>query len=120
MCGVDSSIKIIDEDIIESLKELVGDGFANIVEVYIKTASELMDNIGGDLEKSDNQGLVFNAHTLKSSSAQLGVMLLSDIARQMEELGLEEKSENCDELYADAKEVFESVKIYMQELLLEN
>lgn len=80
---------MIDESVLERLGEDLGgrEGLREILDAYLSDATRLM----GELEKAghatDGKALVMAAHTLKSSSALLGALALSEICREAETRG---------------------------------
>jgi signal transduction histidine kinase/CheY-like chemotaxis protein len=57
---------------------------ANLIQVYLENSQRLIDVLGPALADRDASALFHAAHTLKSSSANIGVMRLSGVAREME------------------------------------
>jgi HPt (histidine-containing phosphotransfer) domain-containing protein len=75
----------IDTEVLDRLAELGGDdsGFVyELVEIFLEDTAERITNLGHAFESGDLEVLEQEAHTLKSSSANVGAMLLSrDCAR---------------------------------------
>jgi HPt (histidine-containing phosphotransfer) domain-containing protein len=81
---------VLDEAVVEELRTSVGDDEAfiiDLVETYVTEGATNLDDILAAAAAGDPVALVRPAHTLKSSSASLGAMRLSAIARGIEEAG---------------------------------
>mgnify|MGYP002147647703 CR=1 FL=1 len=71
-------------EIVEDLQEMMGSDYQSLVRIYLEDSPKLIHQIQIALDNRDCQALVAPAHTLKSSSANLGAMALSDIAKNIE------------------------------------
>jgi HPt (histidine-containing phosphotransfer) domain-containing protein len=81
---------VLDEAVVEELRASVGDDEAfiiDLVETYVTEGATNLDDILAAAAASDPVAVVRPAHTLKSSSASLGAMRLSAIARGIEAAG---------------------------------
>lgn len=74
----------VNHEKLNELKELMGDAFNMLIETYITDSSNIITNLRK--EKSSNNAAEVHrlAHSLKSSSANLGAQNISDIAKQLE------------------------------------
>ncbi len=81
----------IDWEVFAQVRELERKGVANllvrVVEGYLKEAPVLVQKILNAVNGEDSQALQDAAHTLKSSSAQVGAMQVSTLCRTLEHLG---------------------------------
>jgi HPt (histidine-containing phosphotransfer) domain-containing protein len=78
---------ILDERILLELRATTGDdvGFVReLVETYLGDTPSQLDAMTAAVEADDAAALVRPAHTLKSSSATVGAMRLSSLARELE------------------------------------
>lgn len=79
---------IIDPKTFSELKDLMGADFVvEIIDTYIQETGELIDQINRALETEDGVAFRRCAHAIKSSSASLGALDFSELARQLEMLG---------------------------------
>jgi len=81
---------VLDEGVLDDLRASVGDDQAfivDLVETYVTEGATNLDGILAAATMGDPEAIVRPAHTLKSSSASLGAMRLSAIARGLEEAG---------------------------------
>ena len=72
----------LDPKIIESLREV--EALDEVIDIYLETAPELLENIRVAVVNSDIIGLRPAAHSLKSISGTLGAFILYDICQQLE------------------------------------
>ena len=81
---------VLDEGVLQDLRASVGDDEAfivDLVETYVTEGATNLDGIMAAAAAGDPEAMVRPAHTLKSSSASLGAMRLSAIARGLEAAG---------------------------------
>ena len=91
-----------------------GDGstkvVASVVNTFLASSQKLLSAIRDSVEADDPKALVSAAHTLKSSSAQVGAQGLSNLCKQLEALGRGGSCEGARELANRISEEFESVQ----------
>jgi len=81
---------ILDEGVLAELMESTGGdiGFVReLIETYLADTPVQLDAMSAAVEADDADALVRPAHTLKSSSATIGAMRLSAVARELEMAG---------------------------------
>src|SRR4029078_6369127 len=81
---------ILDEGVLAELRESTGGdiGFVReLIETYLADTPVQLDAMSAAVEADDADALVKPAHTLKSSSATIGAMRLSAVARELEMAG---------------------------------
>lgn len=83
----------LDLSIVEDLKEFMGADYQSLIRIYLEDSPKLLQQIQSALVIQDPVSLVNPAHTLKSSSANLGAVGLSKIAAQFEKSAREGKME---------------------------
>lgn len=69
---------------LDELREVLGDEVDKIVQVYLEDAPRLIAQLERAAVGNDPIALRVAAHTLKSSSANVGARTLSDAARDLE------------------------------------
>jgi CheY-like chemotaxis protein len=74
----------LDMEIVEDLQEMMGSDYQSLIRIYLEDSPKLIGQIQSALDNRDCQALVAPAHTLKSSSANLGAMALSEMAKIIE------------------------------------
>ena len=81
---------ILDPSVIDELRAATGDDEAfilDLVETFVTEGAANLEGMVAAASSGDVAAIVRPAHTLKSSSASLGAMRLSAIARAIEESG---------------------------------
>lgn len=80
--------KSINADVIENLKALGGITLlAELHSVYIRTSETLIKEIHTAIAENNAQALKEKAHSLKSSSGNMGALQLSQLCLQLEKMG---------------------------------
>ena len=78
----------IDKNVLDGIRALEGDGsrglLERIINLYLTDAPRLVEGILSAAEKGDTESLLRAAHTLKSSSANVGATGLSELCRKVE------------------------------------
>lgn len=82
-----SRLVVLDADTIAELREIMEDEFQDLLRTFLADMPELFAGIEAATAAGDAEALRQNAHTLKSSSASLGALQLSELARRLERLG---------------------------------
>ena len=79
---------ILDLDVIEGLRELGGEEdpglVLELIEMFLDDAPKHLAAMARALEEGDLEVMMRSAHTLKSASANMGVMLLNQVCRDLE------------------------------------
>ena len=88
MAGTDSCTMIYDPEVLDALlADLGGDADlrTDLVESFILDIGARSDAMVVAGQTADFDGLIFQAHAIKSASATLGLLALSELAREIEE-----------------------------------
>ncbi|MCG7874217.1 MAG: ATP-binding protein [Candidatus Thiodiazotropha lotti] len=101
-----TSSGMIDRSVLEELYEIMEEDFVSVLESYLKSAPGLMLGIRDAVKSGDMEGLVKSAHPLKSSSANVGAMELSILARDLEFKGRQGDSNGLVASYNQTAEVY--------------
>ncbi|MEJ2592203.1 MAG: response regulator [Candidatus Thiodiazotropha sp.] len=96
----------IDRSVLEELYEIMEEDFVSVIQSYLKSAPGLMHGIRDAIKAGDMDALVKSAHPLKSSSANVGAMALSQLARELEFKGRERDASGLVETYNRTAEAF--------------
>ncbi len=97
---------VIDRSVLEELYEIMEEDFVSVIQSYLKSAPNLMHGIREAVQERDMDALVKSAHPLKSSSANVGAMELSALARELEFKGRENDGTDLVGCYNRTAEVF--------------
>ncbi|HWS27188.1 MAG TPA: ATP-binding protein [Xanthomonadales bacterium] len=74
----------INEGIVNELIDVMGSEFTSLVRVYLEDTPKNLHVLISAAERGDVQAMIAPAHSLKSTSANLGAMALSDVAKLIE------------------------------------
>ncbi len=78
------SFPVLDQTMLEELREIAGDETARIITVFLEDAPRLISTLEKAAAVPDLDAMRDAAHTLKSSSANVGAMALSAAAKRVE------------------------------------
>lgn len=81
--GADATV--LDEGVVNAARASLKDKFSMMVEFYLEDAADHIAQIQAGLADDDPQKVVVPAHTLKSSSRQIGATQVGEIAAWLEE-----------------------------------
>ena len=81
--GADATV--LDEGVVNAARASLKDKFSMMVEFYLEDAADHIAQIQAGLADDDPQKVVAPAHTLKSSSRQIGATQVGEIAAWLEE-----------------------------------
>ena len=98
---------VIDLATLETLKDIMENEFSSLIGSYLEDAPALLGDLKKSSKEADFEVLVRAAHTLKSSSSNLGATLLSGIALDIEKLGKESKLQEASRLIPELEEALE-------------
>lgn len=114
-------IPIIDENVIQELMSFDGEknnGFLKeMISIYLEDTDILIGELFGAINSEDKELFVRSAHTLKSSSANMGAMKLSEIGKELEKMGKNGGLKNASVKMKDAKQEYEKVKVELKKYL---
>lgn len=74
----------LDPEVIEELQEMMGADTQTLIRIYLEDSPQLLAQLQDAYLRRDSTAAIAPAHTLKSSSANLGAMQLSKIALSIE------------------------------------
>lgn len=107
-----ASSSVIDMDRINDAADGDVEFLRELVEVYLDDASKKVHELHQAIERSDSHQLGRTAHQLKGSSANMGAVHVSQIAKEIELLG---KANNV----AGAKVLVEGLKVELARVFTE-
>ncbi|MES2905513.1 MAG: Hpt domain-containing protein [Pseudomonadota bacterium] len=102
----------IDASCIASLKELLGDDYAPIVDDFLKNSQGYIETIGAAIAQDNRAAVTAAAHPLTSSSGQFGLREVQALAKGIEHnqtldnAGLSEQFSKLQEAYKQAVAYF--------------
>ena len=84
----------IDMNTFDSLKQITDSGFiGQLVDTFLEDTPRQIRDMKTALKVADAEGLRRAAHSIKSNAATFGAVALSDLARELEVLGKEDRLE---------------------------
>jgi len=109
---------VLDADCIDSLRNLGGpdepDLLLELIELYLDDASGRMKDLASAMREADLEAVGRVAHTLKSSSANMGALIFADLCRDIE-CNVRE-GVPVDELVRQSQESFDQVCAALRQL----
>jgi two-component system sensor histidine kinase/response regulator len=96
--------EVLDQGALDNLLAMVGDDpefVDELVDTYLADAPLHEDAVRAALDAGEAEGLIRPAHTLKSTSLNLGGLRVAEIAREIEERGRTRRIDGVDALLAD-------------------
>ena len=75
---------VLDTDVVRDLLDVMGDEFTDLVQVYLEDTPKAVAALEQAATRGDNEGLIAPSHSLKSTSANLGALGLSELAKRLE------------------------------------
>lgn len=86
MTGIDqaNAIPSIDKLKFNQLNDIIGDGICEIIDVFTRTAPNSLKIIAASLQSGDTNKVFIEAHTLKSSSGNIGLSRFSRLCEILE------------------------------------
>lgn len=110
--------KSINADVIENLKTLGGmELLAELHTVFIRTSEELISEIHAAITANNPLALQEKAHSLKSSSGNMGALQLSQICLQLEEMGQSKNLDQAKALATTLDNEFKQVSLELAEII---
>lgn len=105
---------VLDNDTLQTLRALGGDDdpglLVEIIELYLDDAKTHVANLRAALNSGDVRLLERTAHTLKSSSANVGARCLSKVCMELEQAVRNAKLDAAPSLIASAEVQFRDVQ----------
>jgi len=111
--------EVLDMEAVEDAKDAMKGKFATMVQFYLEDTVAFVEQIEAAVSANETDKIVSPAHTLKSSSAQLGAMQVSDIAQELEAAAREGAGGGNDiaSLTQRLRAAFEAVEPKFKEIL---
>lgn len=106
-------INAIDREVVDVLRENVGNGFNDMVEVYIDDMEVLLRSLEKSVLEDDPSSLRHYAHSIKGSSSNFGATRLVHLAKQLEAIGA---SDTVDGAHSLIQGIFPQAALVISEL----
>jgi PAS domain S-box-containing protein len=109
---------VLDPGVLAELRELALDDSADfvgqLIEMFLQEAPKLIDSIRTAIIRADSQALYRAAHTLKTSSANLGATILSERCKELELAGRADRTNGLEAGLSRLEAEFEVLKIALE------
>lgn len=76
--------KVLDPEVVRDLLDVMGDEFTDLVHVYLEDTPKALAALDLAAAHGNVEGLIAPSHSLKSTSANLGALGLSELAKRLE------------------------------------
>jgi HPt (histidine-containing phosphotransfer) domain-containing protein len=110
----------VDVNTLHSLREMLGDNdaiFTKVVQCYLAESAQLVTEISDHVNNNNSKLIEITAHKLKSSSAAIGAVNLTQLCLEMEKLGKLGNVTGCLEKLSQLTQEYEKVAVVLQKNL---
>ncbi|MGE3713764.1 MAG: response regulator [Alphaproteobacteria bacterium] len=111
----------IDQNALEETRNVMGEAFVTLVEYFLEDTTTYIHQIREGLQTGNTGMIVPPSHTIKSSSRQFGLLKVSELSRQIEELARSGRTDAlltiaplCEELQQEFDHARSMLKIVKQ------
>jgi signal transduction histidine kinase/DNA-binding response OmpR family regulator len=109
----------IDSDVLQAFREAMGDAasecLAQLIEVFLEETPNLVQAIETAAARGDATAMQRSAHALKSSSASLGAMTLSQYCQNLEAMGRSNMLATASEVASQLEAEYKRVELELRE-----
>lgn len=107
----------LDKTVITNLQQFLSeDKLRSLMSRYIEDSISILEQLDSTLAAGDHEVAHRLAHSLKSTSANVGALPLSELAREIEEIAREGQSDGLDTRLLALHECFEQTRLVIQTL----
>jgi CheY-like chemotaxis protein/HPt (histidine-containing phosphotransfer) domain-containing protein len=117
---LESAETVVDEQVISELREVMGEEFQGLIATYLDNTPALIFQIREAMDAGDIESLILPAHSLKSSSANIGAVQMSELARKLEMAGRGEEWQAIKQEQPRLAPLFEETRDSLQPYLQDN
>jgi PAS domain S-box-containing protein len=110
-----SAVSAIDSAVLEDFRAVMGEAALELIGLFLGDASKLLAGLREAAARGEAEELQRAAHTLKSSSASLGAMVLSTLCRELEAMGRAGTLEGAAEKVSQVEAEYQRVKAVLEE-----
>ncbi len=109
----------IDKKVMQQLRSLKPDLLVRVIQLYREGTPKLLDEIDASIATGSPTELYKAAHSLKNSSANLGIIDITEHARDLESLGRQGSLEGADTLLRKLRGLYEATLGVLKDIELE-
>jgi HPt (histidine-containing phosphotransfer) domain-containing protein len=110
-----NDISVIDSSSLSALQAAMGEDFAELVPIFIESTQDILTNLLKAFNQQDIESFTREAHSLKSSSANLGGLVLSEMAAGLENAGHQGQLPESEEFIRPLEETFALMEKELQQ-----
>ncbi|MGB7445190.1 MAG: response regulator, partial [Coleofasciculaceae cyanobacterium] len=107
--------RAIDTDVLLSLREMMGDSadefLSCLIDTYLEDTPSLISQMSKAIAAQEPEAMQRAAHTLKSSSASLGAISLSQLCQELETMGASQIIIGANQIMSQLEAEYEKVKV---------
>jgi PAS domain S-box-containing protein len=112
---VSGAVSVLDYKIIDPIKLGKPDLWRRLVDIYLRNSPDNLETIEQAIVNKDFSAVEMAAHTLKSSSANLGALPLSDLCQKAEIAARETAIDDVQRLFLEMRTEFQNVSSALSE-----
>jgi len=103
-------------DEINELKDIMEDGFGELVDAFIADSEEKLSALHDALAQGNATRVGELGHSLKGASGNICAAALADIYKQIEHAGRDQNLDGVADMVSQAEAVFQEVRVELQAL----
>ena len=111
------SFPVLDQETIAELKDVMAQDFDDLVKTFVNDTTLYLNRIVVAVNDKNSESVRRIAHSLKSSSGSIGALRLSELARQLELLGLDGRIDEIAAVLKLTRRVVDETRTALQALL---
>jgi len=103
-----------DSDILDSLRQMSPDRFHKLLQAFLDGSDEYLENMKSSINPVNMELINISAHSLKSSSAALGFIALSENCQILEDISFnEDKMDEVSKYISIISEIYVDVRAFL-------
>jgi signal transduction histidine kinase/DNA-binding NarL/FixJ family response regulator len=105
---------VLDQKVLAELRDIMEEDYLRLLGTYLGSAPKLVAEAAAALARGDTGAMVIPVHSLKSSSANVGAMRLSALAREAERLARGGDLAGVQPAFASVESAFEEARLALK------
>ena len=115
---IDSSASLAEDDLLDvntlnGVRALQSPQSPNILEqlfeIFRSTVPDLLQKLDSAIQDGNHEAIREYAHSLKSSSGNIGARKIFELSAKLEDMGRDEKIDDADEIFAEIEQLFPKI-----------
>ena len=116
----EASVPVLDPQVLAELKDIMEEDYLSLLGTYLRNAPKLVGEVRAAIQKGDVEAMVIPVHSLKSSSANVGAIPLSELAREAEHGARAGDLAAASEAFQAVETAFKRVEVALREHIAAN